>query len=137
MAQYPVLFLRYIDVESTQAMVEYLASGGFAVVNPGQLNLLYKGLQERAEKRVQRVTVDLGHPPFHCWFDITRYWDANQYCPAITPLSGLELDGRLVALCSPPFISQYPCSSNQLYINVLVFGLIQPSQMGGRYRSAY
>lgn len=135
MVEYPLLILHYIDVVSTPALVEYLVEGGFAVVNPDQLDLLHGRLQERVGKRVQSVNVDLEHPLFHCWFDLTQYRSGNSFCPELAPLPGLELDGRLIVVGVPRFVWRYPCPANQLYINVLVYGLVQPSPMGGRYWS--
>jgi hypothetical protein len=98
--------------------------------------------------------VGLEHPLFHCEFDIREYVAAAlPCCPyPVAPVPGLELDGRLVAVCFPPFvwrqcvivpctycmpvIMRPECPSNLLYVNALVWGLIQPSRMGGRYWSA-
>ena len=82
---------------------------------------------------LEAVEISLGHPLFHAYFDITRYREAPRGCPPVAPVPGLELDGRLVAVAPPRFTPRLPCPANKLFVNALAFGLIQPSQMGGRY----
>lgn len=134
MKEYAVLFLSYIDVESTEALVSYLAEGGFAfLADRGQLALLEREIGAQFGDRLQGVMVELGHPLFHSFHDITRYVAGGPRCPGIGPLPALELDGRLVALVPPRFTVDAPCIANEFYVNALAFALVQPSRMGGRY----
>lgn len=138
MKEYPVLFLQVIDVESTEATARYLIEGGFVMASGHQLPLLQQALQVRVGARLKPVVVELGHPLFHSFYDITAYVDLTPpptNCPAIGPLPGLELDGRLIAVIEPRFNRNYPCRANKLFVNVLAYALIQPSPMGGRYLS--
>jgi hypothetical protein len=135
MIEYPVLLLRVIDVESTQALARYLVAGGIVVGGP--INLVYNALRGKlGEQRVQRVRMELGHPVFHSFYDIREYREAQVrgcMCAAVTPVDGLAVDGRLVLLLGPAFNERCPCLSNRLYVNVLAYALIQPSPMGVRY----
>jgi hypothetical protein len=132
--EFVLLLEKYIGVESMQVLARYLIEGGFAVTNPGSLSLLQRELQKQRGDRSQRVLIELGHPLFHAYYDIDRYVPGGP-CPGTGPLSGLELDGRLVAVVGPPFTRNKPCPANKLYVNVLAYALIQPSPMGGRYLS--
>ena len=114
-------------------MVRYLLEGGFAAARSGQLSLLQRAIQEKVGDRLQRVKVGLEHPLFHSYYDIEEYVPSWIKCPPTGPLPGLELDGRLIAIVPPPFVLRFPCPSNELYVNVLAYALIQPSRMGGRY----
>ena len=134
--EYPLLDMTYIDVESTEVMVRYLMEGGFVFLKGGQYSHLQRELERTADTRVEMVLVELGHPLFHSFFDIAEYRDPSSHCPGVSPLAGLQLDGRLIAITGVPrFISNAPCYSNQLYVNALAYGLIQPSKMGGRYKA--
>ena len=132
--KYPFLAMDYIDVESTDVMIRYLMEGGFALLNGGQYYHLKRELERTADKRLETVRVGLGHPVFHAYYDVTEYRDPNGTCPSVGPLRALRLDGRLIAITGVPrFNLDAPCLSNQLYVNALVYGLVQPSRMGGRY----
>ncbi len=134
MKEYAVLFLSHIDVESTEALVSCLAEGGVAfLADRGQLSLLEREIGSRFGDRLQRVMVELGHPLFHSFYDITKYVAAGPRCPGIGPLPALELDGRLVALVPPRFTVDAPRMANQFHVNALAFALVQPRRMGGRY----
>ncbi len=134
--KYPLLHMEHIDVGSTDVMVGYLREGGFVILKGGQYSHLQQELERRVGTRVEMVSVELGHPLFHSYFDITEYRDRSSICPGVSPLAGLQLDGRLIAISGVPrFISNAPCYSNQLYVNALAYGLIQPSKMGGRYKA--
>ena len=132
--KYPFLAMAYIDVESTDVMVRYLMEGGFALLNGWQYSHLKRELERTVDKRLETVRIELGHPLFHAYYDITEYRDASRSCPGVGPLTALRFDGRLIAITGvPKFNSRAPCFSNQLYVNALTYGLIQPSKMGGRY----
>lgn len=132
--KYPFLATDYIDVESTDVMIRYLMEGGFALLNGGQYYHLKRELERTVEKRLETVRIGLGHPVFHAYYDVTEYRDPNGTCPSVGPLWTLRLDGRLIAITGVPrFNLAAPCLSNQLYVNALVYGLVQPSRMGGRY----
>ena len=139
MKEYPVLFLRYVDVESTEAMVRYLLEGGFGVVDGGQLGWLEVQLRREVGERVERIEIGLEHPLFNAYFEIDRYKMQSTQCgkgscSSVRPTPGLEVDGRLIAVAGlPRFNGKCDCLSNRLYVNILVYGLIQPSPMGGRY----
>jgi len=150
MSQYPVIDLSQIDVESTDVMVDYLITGGFGLVGRGQLSLLSAALRIRVGDQLQQISIDLDHPLFDAYFPIERYQKqphcckyasgdrvsagCRKWCPAFGPLTGLQLDDRLVALTGvPAYTTDCDCLANQLYVNVLAFALAQPSQMGGRY----
>jgi hypothetical protein len=152
MAEYPVLYLPYIDVESTEAMVQYLIDGGFGVVDRRQLDLLEEAMSREEPERLQSVSVGLEHPLFQSYFDISQYSPGNCGCcpppspcpdppccicpcPPVQPLAGLQLDDRLIAVeAPPPYHNRCGCPSNALYVNVLVYGL-QTHRMAGRFTS--
>ena len=132
--KYPFLAMAYIDVESTDVMVRYLMEGGFALLNGWQYSHLKRELEQTVDKRLETVQIELGHPVFHAYYDVTKYREANRTCPGVGPLRALRFDGRLIAITGVPrFNLDAPCLSNQLYVNALVYGLVQPSRMGGRY----
>ncbi len=135
MKEYSVLLLEYINVESTESLVRYLMEGGFAVVNSGQIQVLRREIQRKVGDRLQAIKIGLEHPLFHTYYDITEYTSPKGFpkCPLVKPVYGLEFDGRLIAVTGVPFTSGKPCIINELYVNILVYGLIQPSKMGGRY----
>ena len=137
MKEYSVLDLGYIDVESLEAMVEHLARGGFGLMNSRQLALCETELKRRYGSRVERQLLELGHPVFHSFYDITRYYRGNVPCPSpVLPVAALVLDGRVTATTPPPrFNTEVTCPSNRMFVNHLAFALIQPSAMGGRYES--
>ncbi len=56
-----MLYLPFIDVESTQVMAQYLLDGGFGVVDSTQLDLLYEALAPQAQQRLQKLEVGLEH----------------------------------------------------------------------------
>jgi len=136
MIQHGVLLARYIDVESTSAMVRYLLEGGFAVVSSRQLSIIESALHDTLSRgEVERVAAGLDHPLFRAYYDITRY-SKQQHptcCYGIYALPGIEVRGRMVAIVSPGFCRLFLCRSNRLYVNVLAWALVQPSPMGGRY----
>lgn len=132
--KYPFLATAYIDVESTDVMVRYLMEGGFALLNGWQYSHLKRELERTVDKRLETVQIELGHPVFHAYYDVTEYREANRTCPGVGPLRALRFDGRLIAITGvPKFNLRAPCHSNQVYVNALVYGLVQPSRMGGRY----
>ncbi len=136
MREFSVLHLGYIDVESLEAMVEYLVQGGFAIMSSIQMALCEAGLDRRYGSRVERQLLEPGHPLFHSFFDITRYAGSNAPCTGFGPVPALVLDGRVTATTPPPgFNTRYPCPANQVFVNHLAFALIQPSAMGGRYEA--
>ena len=126
MKEYSVLLLQYIDVESTEAMARYLMDGGFAVVSYGQLRILQREIQKHvSDHRLQAVKLGLEHPLFRSFYDIT---DGG---PELESINCLELDGRLIAVTGVRFVrgNRYT-KANKLFVNVLAYGLIQPSKMG-------
>ncbi|MFA6108981.1 MAG: hypothetical protein WDA75_09430 [Candidatus Latescibacterota bacterium] len=138
MRDYSVIDLRYIDVESTPAMVDYLAAGGFGIVGYGQLRLLQANLADRFNERVAEVKVGLDHPLFRVFFTVGTYRPGSNcgtryrsiFCSAVGPLSGVTLDGRLVAISGVPrYEERCDCPANRLYINTYVFALTQPGPM--------
>lgn len=138
MPDYSVIDLRYIDVESTPAMVEYLAAGGFGIVGQGQLRLLRANLVGRFGERVAEVVVGLDHPLFRVFFTVAAYRPGSNYgtmgrsiyCSPVGPLSGVTLDGRLVAVSGVPrYEERCDCPANRLFINAYVFALTQPGPM--------
>ncbi|NKB69716.1 MAG: hypothetical protein GKR89_21815 [Candidatus Latescibacteria bacterium] len=146
---HPVLYLPYIDIESTQTLARHLLDGGYAVMGRGQLDFLHQALAAQEGEAVEQITVGLEHPLFKAHFDIGQYSPSSCGCcppppmcpapccvcpcPPVGPLAGLQLDGRLIAVENPPpFHSKCACPSNNLFINVLVYGL-QTHRMGGRY----
>ena len=136
MKEYSVLLLQYMDVESTETLGRYLIEGGFAMMNRTQLALVRQELQSKVGQRIKAVTLELGHPIFHSYYDFTRYVPGNGICPfGIVPIRGLQLDGRLVAVVGIGFVMDQNCPGNEFYVNVIAYGLIQPSPMGGRYIS--
>ena len=136
MKRFSVLHLGYIDVESLEAMVEYLARGGFGIMDSRQLALCETGLKRRYGNRVERQLLKLGHPLFHSFYDITRYALGNALCAGFGPVTALVLDGRVTATTPPPrFNARMTCPSNRMFVNHLAFALIQPSAMGGRYEA--
>ncbi len=53
-------------------------------------------------------------------------------CPGIWPLAALKLEDRLLAVAGvPTFNADFPCPSNKLYVNTLVYCLINSVQAGG------
>ena len=137
MKEFSVLHLGYIDVESLEAMVEYLAKGGFGIMDSRQMTLCESQLKRRYGSRVERRLLELGHPLFHSYYDITRYYRGNAPCPyPVSPVTALVLDERVTATTSPPpFNTEVTCPSNRMFVNHLAFALIQPSAMGGRYEA--
>lgn len=136
MKEFSVLHLGHIDVESLEAMVEYLARGGFGIMGAKQLALCETELKRRYGDRVERRFLELGHPLFHSFYDITRYALGNALCPGFGPVTALVLDGRVTATTPPPrFNTEVTCPSNRMFVNHLAFALIQPSAMGGRYEA--
>ena len=136
MKEFSVLHLGHIDVESLEAMVEYLAKGGLGIMDSRQLALCETELKRRYGDRVERRLLELGHPLFHSFYDITRYGLGNALCRGFGPVTALVLDGRVAATTPPPrFNARMPCPSNRMFVNHLAFALIQPSSMGGRYEA--
>jgi hypothetical protein len=135
MKAYTVLLLRYIG-EASQSLsdvAQYLIGGGYAVVEyRSTLSILQRELRKTGSE-VRESTLELGHPIFHTFFDIARYYSANGPCPSIGPTPALEVDRRVVAVVSPIFIWEHDCHSNDYWVNILSLGLTQPSSMGGRY----
>ena len=101
-----------------------------------QMALCEAELDRRYGSRVERRTLELDHPVFHSFYDITRYRPGNRFCAGFGPVPALVLDGRVTATTPPPgFNTRYPCPANQVFVNHLAFALIQPSAMGGRYEA--
>ena len=100
------------------------------------------------DRRVIRIAeVEYDHPLVRSYYDIDEY-TFREITKLTGPVLGLEIDGRLTAVAGVQYryekSSGYtgskftgffvkPHLSNLLYINVFAYGLIQPSQMGGRY----
>ena len=136
MKEFSVLHLGHIDVESLEAMVDYLARGGFGIMDSRQLALCETELKRRYGNRVERQLLELGHPLFHSFYDITRYAQSNALCTGFGAVTALVLYGRVAATTPPPrFNARMPCPSNRMFVNHLAFALIQPSAMGGRYEA--
>jgi hypothetical protein len=134
MKEYGVLLLNYIDVESTQVLVRYLLEGGFALVSGPQLVRLEQAFREGPEHQVVVVSLTLEHPLFRAYYDVERYYSASLLCPGSGPLSGVQVDGRLVALVEPLFVADRPCGANRVFFNALSYGLIQSGAAGWWYR---
>ena len=133
MNQYPVVFLSYIGVESYEVLAQYLVAGGFVI--GAHLPSLQEYLSQIGES-AEIVKIELGHPLFHAFFDVTEYREKSRACPPVGPLNALQLHNRVAAIAGVPgFILELPCPSNRLYVNAIAFGLIQQSGMGGRYIS--
>ena len=129
---YPVVLLAHIGVESYGVLAQYLVMGGFAA--GADLSSLQMHLSRMGE-RAEIVKIELGHPLFHAFFDITEYRDGG-VCPAVGPLNALQLHSRLAAIGNLPYFrTDVSCPSNKMYVNAIAFGLIQHSRMGGRYIS--
>ena len=128
---YPVVLLAHIGVESYEVLARYLILGGFAI--GADLYSLQMHLSQMGE-RGEIVKVELGHPLFHAFFDVTEYRDGGG-CPSVGPLNALQLHNRLAAIGHLPYFSSKICPSNKMYVNAIAFGLIQHSPMGGRYIS--
>jgi hypothetical protein len=148
MKAYPVLFLHFIEIESSDALVQYLIDGG--AILGGDFQFLYSELYQQVNERVQQVELDIDHPLFRAYYDITEYsaggisWDLldeseefpggqREICPPVGPVPALELDGRVVVLSNVSYDNNRPCIANRLYINAMAFLLIQPSLIEGRY----
>lgn len=130
---YPVLLMQHIRVESDSVLARYLINGGFVIDQfEGTLVSLHRQLQAQIGDRAKRVTLELGHPVFHAFFDIDRYYPGGP-CPGVGPTPALEVDERIVAIVGPPFSLDRPCPANKFYANIIAFALTQPSKMGGRY----
>ena len=133
MKQYPVVFLSYIGVDSVEVLAQYLVMGGFVI--GAHLPSLQEYLSKIGE-RAEIVKIELGHPLFHAFFDVTEYREIRRACPPVEPLNALQLHNRLAAIGEVPYFNlELPCPSNRLYVNAIVFGLIQHSRMGSRYLS--
>ena len=142
MKKYPVFLLRYLggdynylrDVKTLQTVAAYLANGGLAVVINGEtLSQLQQELRRQGIDRVSLKTLELEHFAFHAFFDIARYYPGNPQCPGIGPTPALEADGRIVAVVGPRFTWERNCHSNEQFVNLIAFGLAQPSRLGGQY----
>lgn len=127
MAQYPILLPKYIDVESTQALARYLVQGGFVIDT--FLAALHEELRLQVGGRVQQVQIGLDHPLFHAFYDITEY-SLPGLLGGIYPIAGLQIDDRLVA-ASASFNTRDPYASNKLFVNALVYALIQVGKARG------
>jgi len=138
--RYPVLLLEWIDVESATKLARYLLAGGFVLINRAQLDLLESALTEQAGKGlVRRIDIWSRHPLMDAYYTIAEYYPAPRQAND-PPLQGLELDGRLVAVTqyiegSPWVFLSATSHKPELFVNSVVYGLIQPSKLGGRYLS--
>jgi hypothetical protein len=128
MRQYPILLPKYVDVESTQALARYLVEGGFVI--DGFLAALREELRLQVGDRVKQVQIGLDHPLFHSFYDITEY-SLPGLLGGIYPIPGLLIDDRLVAV-SASFNTRDPYASNKLFVNALVYALIQVGKARGR-----
>lgn len=125
-----------IRVRRVADLADYLEEGGFAMMRDGRtFRQTLQELQQRSAKRAALTLITLEHPLFHSFYDITEYSSSGRTCPyAITPLVGIESYGRLVAVLAPlKYIYEELCLSNKLFINILVYGLIQPGSLGSQY----
>jgi len=93
--QYPLLLpgsaFRFDD-----SLAEYLAEGGFAILDRREFQSLRRLLEHRFGERVKAITVTVEHPIFHSFYDITEYVCVTRrrsWCPSILPLDGIEVDG--------------------------------------------
>lgn len=126
--RYPVVLLQWIDPASSQALGRYLGDGGFAVVTARQLDRLAAALAEQLDrKRVRQVGIWSGHPLMRAWFQIDDYYPAPRSADE-APVVGLEVDGRLAAVA-------LRSRRTDLFVNAVVYGLAQPTDLGGRYPS--
>jgi len=124
MIEYPLIEMKNIDPQSTEVMVRYLLNGGFAL--NGAVGSLSQVLHERVGDAAQIEQIGLDHALFSSFYTIEKYKEPNIVCPGIYPLTGLTLEGRLVAVAGlPNFNPDHPCKSNELYVNALVYGLVQ------------
>lgn len=130
--RHPVILLRWIDAESTPVLVDYLIAGGFAVLSARgaeqRLQALEVLLASRVgSERVAVVPILSDHPLMSSWFDIDIYYAAPGG-DSEAPVLGLQLDDRIVAVA-------VLAGRRQVVVNALVFGMVQPSALGGRYPS--
>ena len=133
MKKYPVVLLSHIGVVSNEVLAQYLVMGGFVI--GARLPSLQEHLSQIGES-AEIVKIELGHPLFHAFFDVTEYRVKNKVCPPVEPLNAMQLHNRLAAIGEVPgFNLELPCPSNRLFVNTMIFGLIQQSRMGGRYIS--
>lgn len=59
-------------------------------------------------------------------------------CPGIWPLAAIKFEDRLLAIAGvPTFDADFPCPSNELYVNTLVYGLVNSIQAGGMLSRYY
>lgn len=113
--QYPIVDLRYIDVQSTEVMLDYLEGGGFALAPFAPFSHIVQQLTQRLGERVQRVLIDYHHPIAHIRYELKIPFS----------FEGVQIDNRLVA------VQRTMSTGSALYINVLAYALLQNYQ-GGR-----
>ncbi|NKB68913.1 MAG: hypothetical protein GKR89_17745 [Candidatus Latescibacteria bacterium] len=140
MRRYPVLLLQWIDPASAVSLARYLGAGGFALVDGKQLDIIQTELVlQEGEDRVRRIKIWSDHPLMAAYYPIELYHRAPRQANT-APLEGLELEGRLVAVArlvdGKPGSFINLVSDLELFINAVVFGLVQPSALGGRYHSS-
>ncbi len=70
MKQYPVVLLSHIGVVSNEVLAQYLVMGGFVI--GADLPTLQEHLSQIGES-AEIVKIELGHPLFHDFFDVTEY----------------------------------------------------------------
>jgi hypothetical protein len=127
--RFPVLLLQWIDPESTEVLVRYLAAGGFVMARRRQLESLETALARHlGRRRVERVGIWSNHALMGSHYTIDDYYEAPRQAND-APVDGLQVDGRLVAVT-------LRSRRREVFVNAVVFGLIQPGGLSGRYPAA-
>ena len=119
MINYPVLNLRYIDVETTDQLVHYLLHGGFVLVNPHQLDWLERQMESRMPGLMRRIEVGSDH----------RLMSEPYSLPGYTA-QGLEVKGRLAVITNNKNTTLY----SPLLVNAVVYALTRPGTLAIRYQ---
>jgi hypothetical protein len=91
-----------------------------------QLDVLEAALASQVgTAHVRRVSIWSGHPLMVSWFHIDDFYQAPRQANE-APITSIEVDGRLSAV-------SVRSGRKDVFINAVVFGLTQSSQLGGRY----
>lgn len=81
------------------------------------------------DARVQRIDIWSGHPLLKACYAIDQLYPTGHVSDP--PLRGLEVDGRLVAVAMCQVF--HDPLGTMIFADEVIFGLIQPSELGGRY----